>query len=136
MPITGLEALADAIMNHEGWTPGSVSNRNRNPGNLTSSPLAREKDAAGRFCVFPSLRDGYTALLFELRMKVTGHNEHHIGPDSTLDQLFDVYAPRADHNDPNAYAVAVAEWCMRALNRTCTHTSTLRYVCAELFSGG
>ena len=135
MSVTGLEAMADAGMHHEGWYPGSRSYRNRNPGNLRASPLPHTMDNAD-YCVFPSFEDGYHALLAELRMKATGANQHGIGPDSTLNELYDVYAPRSDKNDPNAYADAVAQWCTAALGRTVTHDSTLRYVCSELFDGG
>jgi hypothetical protein len=134
MSITGLEAMADAGMHVEGWYPGSRSYRNRNPGNLRASPVAHEMDPEG-YCIFPSFLDGYIALLGEYRMKATGQNEHHIGPGSTLNELYDVYAPRADMNDPNRYADQVAQWLTVALKRPVTHNSTLRYVCAELFGG-
>jgi hypothetical protein len=135
MAVTGLEALCDAIQHHEGWYPGSRSYRNRNPGNLRGSPYTANKDPEG-YDVFPDLITGYQALQFDVRCKVTGHSEHEVGPSSTLDQLFDIYAPRADHNDPNAYALAVAQWCTQALGRECTHLTTLRALCPELFTQG
>ena len=132
MNLTGLEALADAIMHHEGWYPGSRANLNRNPGNLRPARAGDVVDALG-FRVFPSLVDGYAALLADLTIKVTGHSSHGLTPDSTLNDLFDVYAPRLDKNDPNAYAVAAAQWCTQALERLCTPDTTLRTLCAELF---
>lgn len=132
MPVTGLEAMADAGMHVEGWAPGSRSNLNRNPGNLRGSSLPHTMDA-GAYCVFPDFATGYQALLADLWCKVTGRNPFKLGPDSTLEQLYDVYAPRADHNNPNAYAVAVAAWCQRALGRTITDQTKLRDVCRELF---
>lgn len=134
--MTGLEALHDAIQHHEGWYPGSRSNRNRNPGNLRASArVAHSSDTAG-YCVFSTVLDGSRALLEELTAKVTGNNEHGITPDSTLDDLFNVYAPVADRNEPHPYAVAVATWCTAALGRTVTSASPLREVCAELFPQG
>jgi len=133
--MTGIEAMFDAMMAEEGWRAGSVSNRNRNPLNLRASIVTHKMDAGG-YCVFGDILAGVVAGLEEVRAKVTGHNEHGIGPDSTLDQLFDVYAPRSDHNNPNAYALAVAEWCSTALGRAITHNSTLRAICPEEFNGG
>ena len=132
--ITGLEAMADAGMHQEGWYPGSLSYDNRNPGNLRSSPNPHTMDK-NKLCVFNTFIEGYAALLLEYKCKVTGNNEHHIGPDSTLDELYDVYAPRSDHNNPNTYAIDVAIWCTKALNRPITHSTTLRAVCPELFGG-
>lgn len=133
MPVTGIEAMFDAMMHTEGWAPGSISNRNRNPLNLRDSPIPHTTDARD-YCVFPALLHGVLAGMTELHMKVTGNNKHGIGPDSTLEQLYDVYAPRSDHNNPNSYAVAVAQWCSTALGRTLTPQSKLREVCTELFT--
>lgn len=135
MSVSGLEALCDAVQHHEGWYPGSRSYRNRNPGNLRSSPYTATEDKDG-YGVFDSLVHGYTALMYDLRAKVTGHSEHGLTPNSTLDDLFDVYAPRSDKNNPNAYAVDVAQWCTVALGRPCTHSTTLHDLCVELFPQG
>jgi hypothetical protein len=124
MSIPPLEAVADAIMHREGWAAGSHSNRNRNPGNLRPvAPTVPHDDHNYR--TFPTLVDGYNALLYELKFKFTGHNEHGIGPDSTLQQLIDVYAPRADQNNPSAYAIDVAAWCTAALGKPITPASLL-----------
>lgn len=130
--MTGIEALHDAIMAQEGWKAGSRSNRNRNPGNLRASAhVTHTLDDSG-YCVFRSILDGSDALLCELHDKITGANEHGISQGSTLDELFDVYAPRSDKNNPNEYAVFVAQWCSTALSRGITHASTLGQVCPEL----
>ncbi len=134
--MTGIEALHDAIQHHEGWYPGSVSNRNRNPGNLRNSASVTHTTDAGGYCVFTSVVDGSRALLQELKDKVTGNNLHHITPDSTLDDLFNVYAPVADKNQPHPYALAVALWCTQALGRPITSALRLRDVCRELFPAG
>lgn len=134
--MTGLEALHDAIQNHEGWHPGSRSNRNRNPGNLRGAASVFHTMDAGGYCVFDSILQGSAALIDDLKAKVTGHSSHSLTPHNTLDDLFDIYAPRADSNDPNAYALAVAEWCAAALGRQVTHLTTLRDLCPELFQEG
>jgi hypothetical protein len=131
--MTGIEALHDAIQQHEGWHPGSRSNRNRNPGNLRAAATVPHSIDARGYCVFGSVVAGSAALLYDLHAKITGHSVHALTPDSTLDDLFEIYAPRADHNNPNAYALAVAEWCTVALGRTITTQTTLRALCPELF---
>ena len=121
--MTTLEALADAFMHHEGWFPGSRSNRNRNPGNLRPWKDGQPKDAGG-YRVFPSLVDGYQALLDDLEAKI--HGSHGLTPTSTLLDLLNVYAPAGDNNNPNAYAVAVAQWVSTALGKPITVKTTLK----------
>lgn len=115
MSVPLLEAIADAIMHFEGWYAGSCSYGNRNPGNLEavvpfSDPLKMRKRQ------FPSLIEGYQALLDDLKAKVTGHNTHGLGPESTLFALFQVYAPTGDRNDPRNYAQFVSDWLKKTYN--------------------
>ena len=98
----------------EGWALGSVAYRNRNPGNLRSSPNAVGKDPNG-YAVFASFVDGYDALLDDLRAKFTGHTESGLGPGSSLLRFFRAYAPSSDHNYPDQYAAFVAHWLTVAL---------------------
>jgi hypothetical protein len=122
--VHALEAMADAIMQYEGWHLGSRSWRNRNPGNLRDSHWGHKTDDDG-YCVFGSLTDGYDALLDDLKAKVKGKSSHHLTPTSTLSDLFDVYAPRADSNNPNAYAAFVAGYLTHALSREITTSTEL-----------
>lgn len=124
MPINPLEALADAIMAFEGWHVSSTSYRNRNPGNLRNSKFQTGTDAKG-YAIFDSLAQGYQALMFDLTMKVRGHSAHKLTPDSTLQNLFDIYAPRADANNPGAYALFVCAWLCKAVGREFTPASKL-----------
>src|ERR1051325_9975485 len=94
-----LEALADAFMHHEGWYPGSRSNRNRNPGNLRPFRADQPHDSQG-YRIFSSLIQGYQALLEDLQAKLNG--SHGLKPDSTLLNLLNVYAPAGDNNNPTA----------------------------------
>ena len=121
--VPALEAVADGIMHFEGWIPGSRSYRNRNPGNLESGP--------GVYREFPSLVDGYQALLEELRSKFSGENQHGIGPDSTLLQLFNVYAPPSDNNPTNKYCSFVADYASHALGCSITPETRLRDIWQE-----
>ena len=120
--ISGLEAVADAIMQFEGWKPGTRSYVNRNPGNLR---LQGEPADDKGYSIFPSLADGYGALLRELQSKFTGNNSHGIGPASTLLALFNVYAPPTDDNPTETYAEFVAQWVGRALSKPITIQSEL-----------
>jgi hypothetical protein len=112
-----LEACADAIMKFEGWTPGSLSYRNRNPGNL--------EDGHGHYRVFGSLPEGYAELLGDLRDKFLGHTKTGLGPDSTILELFMKYAPPSDNNPTEAYTSFVCGWMSKALGITVVPTTTL-----------
>lgn len=129
MSVCVLEAIADAIMRFEGWAPGSISYQNRNPGNLRASRFAIGTDRRG-YCVFPCLVVGYSSLLEDLVGKLTGTDAHGLGPRSTLIQLFEVYAPAQDKNDPQRYAEFVAS----ALNQVYqTHMITPATMCKHIF---
>ena len=134
--MTGVDAMFDAMQREEGLAPRDIARQNRNPLNLRGSAVSHTMDARG-YCVFADIVDGTEAGIREIMAKVTGHNAHSITPDSTLDELFDVYAPRGDGaNNPNAYAVAVAAGVFAATGRHVDHTSKLRDVCPELFPTG
>jgi hypothetical protein len=120
--VNGLEAVADAIMQFEGWKLGSRSYVNRNPGNLRL--VGRTADDRG-YTIFPDLPTGYSALLRELQSKFSGQNSHGIGPASTVLELFNIYAPPSDNNPTNAYAAFVADWISKALGRPITIASPL-----------
>jgi len=112
-----IEIVADAIMRHEGWEPGSHSYRNRNPGNLRRPKAAADTDEQG-FRKFDSLVTGYIGLIGDLRAKFSGHNDHGLGPTSTLLELFAVYAPTKDGNDVLRYADFVAHWVAASTGKT------------------
>jgi hypothetical protein len=130
MPVSGLEAVADAIMRFEGFNPKTRSYQNRNPGNLRlaihpdAGVAAYDVDDKG-FTIFPDLATGYNALLRDLRAKFTGANRHGLGPSSTLLGMMKIYAPSADANNPLEYAQFIAKWCSMALNRPLTEQSEL-----------
>lgn len=122
-----LEAVADGIMQFEGWKPGSRSYRNRNPGNLEGRSV-RAMGKNGVYNIYASFVDGYLDLLDELEAKFSGKNSHGIGPDSTLLDLFNVYAPPSDNNPTNTYCEFVARYVSQALGVTVTPQSTLRSI--------
>ena len=133
--MTVIEALADSIHRFEGWFPpgvdpryprGSVSWRNRNPGNLRPMAGLIVPVDAGGYRVFPSMADGWLALVNDIKAKLAG--SHNLTDDSTLRQFFDVYAPSDDDNDPNKYARQVATWLSRDLAVTIAPETTLGYM--------
>lgn len=122
--VNSLEAVADAIMQFEGWFSHqngvpSMSYRNRNPGNLESN---------GQKNVYPDLVTGYAALLRELQAKFSGNNAHDIGPESTMLDLFNVYAPPSDSNPTNAYCAFVCGWVTMVLGKGVTPDTKLQDV--------
>lgn len=124
--IDPIEALADCIMRFEGWQgPGSVTGgvkgttswRNRNPGNLRSASLEIGTDDKG-YAIFRNLGDGWTALCIDLRCKFAG--SHNLTPQSTLHDLFSIYAPALDQNDPQQYSRTIALWLSKIYNAQVT----------------
>jgi hypothetical protein len=123
--ISGLEAFCDAIMQYEGWEPGSRSNRNRNPGNIRATKPEQQQDAE-HFRVFGSLWVGWTELMRDVGQKFLGHTVTELGPDSTVQDFFNVWAPEADNNRPKQYASFVAGWLTNALHRPVSSDAKLR----------
>jgi hypothetical protein len=109
MSVPVLEAIADAIYLYEGNKARDRAYRNRNPGNLRPTAPDQPQDDAG-YRVFPSFVQGYNALLHDLDSKAVGINKSGLNFDSSLEDLFHVYAPAADHNAPDKYALFVADW--------------------------
>jgi hypothetical protein len=118
-----IEALADAIMQFEGWHRDSHSWRNRNPGNLRPTSPTQPQDAEN-YRIFDSLAEGFAALLADLRAKFGG--SHNLKPESTLLDLFNCYAPAGDANNPSAYTQFVCSWTSRILGRPVLPATTLR----------
>jgi hypothetical protein len=116
-----LEALADAIMQFEGWRRDTRSWRNRNPGNLR--PTNPTQLSLSGYRVFESLADGFSALLEDLRAKFNG--SHGLTSESTLLDLLNIYAPAGDANDPSGYTKFVCGWTSYVLQRNITPQTTL-----------
>lgn len=109
MSVPVLEAIADAIYVYEGNKPRDRAYRNRNPGNLRATDAATPQDGQ-MYRIFPSFAQGYNALLYDLMCKITGMNHTGLDFDSSIQDLFNVYAPAADRNEPEKYAEHVAYW--------------------------
>ena len=123
-----LEAFADAIMQYEGWKPGSRSWRNRNPGNMRHATMQVGDD--GGYAVFATLGDGWESLLFDIRAKCQGApmTKTGLGPESTFEEFFQVWAPSADNNHPAQYAKFVAECLTKTCQKPFTPESKLKTV--------
>jgi hypothetical protein len=107
---SGLVAsLASAIGRFEGFlVPGSVAQRNNNPGNLRSGPGQTGTDANG-YAIFPDVATGQAALQNQIQLN--------IDRGLSLQQFFAGepgvyagYAPASDKNNPTQYANTVAGW--------------------------
>jgi len=96
--------------NDMGW-------RGNNPGNLrptknftpTATATVYEHPTKGKFMQFSSMEEGWNALLRDLKAKQSGGSSH-LTPENTVADLFNVYAPKKDNNDPEAYANKVTGW--------------------------
>lgn len=126
-----LEAFAIAIKEHEGFYPpslryplGSRSWRNNSPGNLRSSPV--QDGVRGGFAYFKTYDEGWEALILELKIKFSGKSRTRIGPDSTIGELFAVYAPKEDHNNPASYAAYVVHRINQILGASFTVNTLLK----------
>jgi hypothetical protein len=119
--MNAIDATAIAIYIFEGGAhPTSRNVRNLNPGNLRPLSTLDPQDG-GDYRVFKSFADGWLALTEDIEYKVA----HHLTPASTMVDFFNLYAPGADHNDPNGYAQFVCAWLTTALGRAITISSTI-----------
>jgi hypothetical protein len=108
-----LTTFCEAIRDYEG-SPGDLNYQNNNPGNCRCSPVGYAAEygnvlcvetASGKFAKFPTYALGWLYLknLVDGRIKAN--------PSWTFFDFFRVYSPRADSNDPSAYAEFVAKRC-------------------------
>lgn len=103
-----LQKFCLAIKAHEGWFPGSRSQRNNNPGNCRYSSVGyaaiygEVKRDAQNFAIFKDYATGYLYLQNLVKDKVKKH------PTWNFYDFFNVYAPDSDGNDSKAYAKVVA----------------------------
>lgn len=132
--IDPIEALSDCIMRFEGWWPpgsttggvkGSTSWRNRNPGNLRAGVGQIGVDDKG-YAFFYSLDAGWLALTTDLKTKCMGNSAHKLTPQSTLQELFSIYAPPTDNNDPQQYSRTIALWLSKIYNAQVTPDTKLQ----------
>lgn len=115
-----IEEWAESIKVYEGWFEGSRSWRNSNPGNLRFVYQfgAIEKDDKN-FAVFDSYASGWNALIRQLQRAIHDPSVPPsllYGPEMTFVEFFAGipdkylgYAPKADGNDPVAYALFVTQ---------------------------
>lgn len=84
--------MAAAIKSFEGWSVGSRSYRNNNPGNLKAAGQAgvTGSDDQGH-AIFASYQAGWDALVNQLTLAFTGRS-HVYTPDDSLYDFFGKYA--------------------------------------------
>jgi len=102
---------------HEGWQPsglastgfstGSESYRNHNPGNLRSSPFML--GTHDNFAIFASDEIGKFAQIYDLWIKCTGKSVTGLKPTNTLGDLINKYAPPSE-NDTESYIKSVENY--------------------------
>jgi hypothetical protein len=131
-----LTDLALAHQKHEGWYPGSLSQRNNNPGNLRLTLNQRQVYHAvpgdNNFARFPSYQVGLQALMDDLRAKITGHSAHiDYSKNPTFLDYVRVYAPSDDGNNPNGYCQSLC----KQLSEYSLHPDTPLSELAKLING-
>lgn len=88
---------------------GSLAQRNNNPGNLRfNNQTGAVKGDAG-FAKFNSYDEGFNALLNDIKAKQTGKTKTKLGPNSTIQDLMEVYSPASDSNNPTRLANTLAQ---------------------------
>jgi hypothetical protein len=101
-----VDKIAEAIARMEGfYKPGSLAQRNNNPGNLRSWG---SRPVSGGYAVFETPEAGWAALKQQIRRNIDrGLNllEFFGGKPG----VYAGYSPAADKNDPVAYARFVAQ---------------------------
>lgn len=103
-----VDGIAQAIAQMEGFnTPGTIAQRDNNPGNLRSGPGQTGTDSKG-YAIFPDVSTGFAALNNQIQLN--------IDRGLTLYEFFGGkpgvyagYAPSADSNNPIGYANFVAQ---------------------------
>lgn len=81
----------------------TLAQRNVNPGNIRDS-------STGNFKQFSDAGEGYAALLNDLEAKKRGNTSTGLGPNSTLVEFAEKYAPESDGNNPGQYAANLANF--------------------------
>jgi hypothetical protein len=120
--MNAIDATAMAIFIFEGgYHPKSRNVRDNNPGNLEPIP-GSAVDHEGAYRTFKTFSDGWLALTEDIAYKIA----HHLTPDSTMVDFFNLYAPAADHNDPHGYAQFVCGWVGPAIGRVITLESKIK----------
>ena len=102
-----IDSIAQAIAQEEGYNrPGSIAQRNNNPGNLRSG--VGQTGTSGGYATFASADDGWQALNHQIQVNINRGltlNEFFGGKPG----VYSGYAPSADANDPARYAAFVAQ---------------------------
>jgi len=99
-----LEEMAKAIMDFEGWSEGSVSQRNNNPGNLkwANQTGAIGMDQQGHV-IFESFEAGWNGLINQLKLAFEDRSNVYTSNDT----LYDFFGKYAEANsEPYAEFVA------------------------------
>jgi hypothetical protein len=109
-PESRLKTFCESIKAHEGWYPGSRSQRNNNPGNCRYSKVGYAavygkvgRDAQG-FAIFRDYTTGWLYLNNLVKEKIRN------SPLQDFYAFFEVYAPSFE-NDSRHYAEVVAKGC-------------------------
>jgi hypothetical protein len=80
----------------------NIPTRLNNPGDIKDM-------TTGKFKQFNTPEEGYSALVNDLNIKMSGKSKTGVTPDSDLSHFSSIYAPASDKNDPVSYANNLAK---------------------------
>lgn len=108
-PLTGETLAAGGDTTGTFAKGGTLAEANNNPGNLRYAGQPGATQGKGGFAAFPTLEAGLQALRNDILGKMTGNTRTGLNGNSTLLDFANVYAPKADGNDPAGYAKFLAD---------------------------
>lgn len=91
--MASIQDLANSIATFEGfYVPGSIANRNNNPGNLryAANQIGQENTVNGKFATFATPEEGWAALQSHITTKANS--------GQTLREFLYQYAPPTENN--------------------------------------
>lgn len=105
---SAVDAIAAAIKVQEGWGPGSLSQRNNNPGNLVYVGQAGAVAGEGGFAKYPTEAAGDAAEKYQINLDASRGFDAAGHPVVTVADLISSWAPASDvRNNTPAYVASV-----------------------------
>lgn len=132
MPVTAVEALADALMMVGEWSPESRLYQLRNPLGVRGARYSGLVEPDGT-CVFQSLTHGYTAGVQWLIDEALGHGTERLDRRTRLTQLVRHMSFNTATRDDANYALYLAQWLTAALGRRVDITGRLGEIMPAVF---
>lgn len=109
--LNSLQQLKDQISNQQ-YTPSLDYSNSDDPNYVSdfiyNNVLGVDRYSKKGFQTFNTYQEGKDALINQLKLYQTGKTRNPVGPNSSLLEAMNVYAPSSDNNDPTGYADFIA----------------------------